>query len=297
MKRNRGKRRPLLPGLVPFLVLLLALTPSTPAFAIFGEEDWLSGQNALLSEMLAAQLEELTEITTLIANVRTVVQSTNEALALAREVKRVYDMIRNYSLEDLEKDAKIGLHRAIPELQATEREIGILIENGQAIEQGSGAFFSKVTVHDTAVSKAARRTFEHGYQSAIWPQVFPNAMDYLPDPSPVELMVQERYRRTADQRRQAVQRTAMSVLAEKVKAFVEDAEQKENVELRSLSTNTQINLQSMENLTELRNMKEQEVAIEEAARLEERAVKKGLGDALDQNADLLLRPGASGAIR
>jgi hypothetical protein len=67
---------------------------------------------------------------------------------MARTMKRVYEMLKNYKLEDLVRDAKAGLYRAMPELAETDAEVRALISNGRAMEQGEGAFFSKVTFHD-----------------------------------------------------------------------------------------------------------------------------------------------------
>jgi hypothetical protein len=271
---------------------LLALD-AEPAYAIFGEEDWLSGQNELLAELVGDQLRQISELMELVNTTRTMLGTVNDALALARTVKRVYDIVRNYSLERLMQDAKRGLYKAMPELRQTEAEVGELVQNGRALEQGAGAFFSKVTIHDAAISRAARATFEHGYQATIWPAVFPDAMSFLPDPSPVELLIQQRYLRTADAKRRAVQRTALGVLAKKVEAFVEDAEDKDNVELRSAATNAQLNFQSMAHLTELRNLKEQDAAEKEAARLDDQTVRGGLGQALGAHANILMGSGGS----
>ena len=119
--------------LVAFSLVAASCTPRS-AYAIFGEEDWLSGQNALLTEMLAKQIEEVTKISVLIANVKMIVRSTNEAFALARTVKRVYDMIRTYSLQDWVRDAKQGLYKALPDAKKLEGEIVSLVENKKALE-------------------------------------------------------------------------------------------------------------------------------------------------------------------
>ena len=100
-----------------------------PARALFGEEQWIGGQNELLTQLLITQLEELTEITTLVTNARMVLGATNDALALARTVKRVYEIARTYGVEQLVADARRGLYRAMPELANTDREVRELIES------------------------------------------------------------------------------------------------------------------------------------------------------------------------
>jgi hypothetical protein len=268
--------------------MLFLLLVDGRAYAIFGEEDWLSGQNELLAELVGDQLRQISELMEVVNNTRLMLGSVNDALALARTVKRVYDILRTYDLDKLVRDAKRGLYKAMPELRQTEAEVGELLANGQALEQGDGAFFSRISIHDARISAASKATFEHAYQSTIWPSVFPDAMSFLPGPSPVELLIQQKYRRTADARRQAVQRTALGVLATKVQAFVDDAEDKDNAELRSLATSAQVSFQSMAHLTELRNLKEQETAEREAARIDDQSMRSGMKDALSAHAGLLI---------
>jgi hypothetical protein len=109
-------------------------------------------------------------------------------------------------------------------------------------------------------------------------------MKFQKEPSKVELLIQERYKRTGDEQRRAVQNTAMGVLAKKVEAFVADAEAKENADLRALATDAQVNFQAMQNLTELKNIEEQDAAREEAARIDDGSFRRGLSSALRKNA-------------
>lgn len=277
-------------GRTTFWLLAALLFVGLPAlaFAMFGEEGWVSGQNELLAELLMNEMQELTQISTLVSNARLLVASTNDMLALARTTKRVYDIASRYTLAQLVEDARHGLYKAMPELARTELEVRELIDNGRALEHGEGAFFSRITFHDASVSAAARRSFEHGYQATIWPVVFPKAMSFLPNPSPVELMIQERYRRTDDERQRAIQRTALGVLARKVQAFADDAEGKDNVQLKMEATNAEVNFQSMAHLTELRNLEEQDAAEKEVRRGEDGAMRDGLARALKANAALLV---------
>ena len=116
-------------------VAALLVGDGTRAYAIFGEEDWLSGQNAILAELLGAQLKELTQVVKLVNDTRQMLGAVNDGLALARTVKRVYETIRTYSLAKLVADAKRGLYRAMPELRDTEAEVRELVE--PAVADGS----------------------------------------------------------------------------------------------------------------------------------------------------------------
>ena len=65
----------------------IALAPRTAHGSVFGEE------NAALAALVAQGIEELTQISTIIQNLRGAVQTANEMLAIAREARRVYEMV------------------------------------------------------------------------------------------------------------------------------------------------------------------------------------------------------------
>ncbi|MEQ9488561.1 MAG: hypothetical protein RIM72_06160, partial [Alphaproteobacteria bacterium] len=51
-------------------ILALTLAIPRPAYALFGEEDWISGQNQTLMALLWEELEHTTQLSTLIANAK-----------------------------------------------------------------------------------------------------------------------------------------------------------------------------------------------------------------------------------
>jgi hypothetical protein len=252
---------------------------------VFGEE------NAALAALVAQGIEELTQISTIIQNLRGALQTANEMLAIAREARRVYEMIADYDLEDLVRDAKTGLYQVFPDLQEIEAQSRILIGEGKALEQGYGPFFSRYTVNDARMRKVTEAMFKHAYASAIWSIDFRGALDIEGDPSPVERLIEERYLRTEDGIRRAVQNTGMEVLAKKVGAYVKDAESKDEATLKMDATNVEVNFQAMRDTRHLVNLREQDVAIQEAGRIEELRYQSDVRKGLKHASDLLVSPG------
>jgi len=255
--------------------------------ALFGEEDWLSGQNALLAQLLSAQLEELYRVSEMLANIRMVTSATNESLAIARETYRAYRTIRSYSLRDLMRDAKRGLYRTFPDLQEIERD-GILIKD--QVESGE-AFFSTWNRYDTKMSPTMRRLFEHSYQATIWPAVFPEAMELRPNMTPVEMNIWKRYAKTRQDVEVLVQKTSLAALMQKAANFVKDAEESGNLEVAIQAATSQAAIQQVANSTEMLNLYKAEVAIEEEARERERKARDAISKAMKNSMTELLMPG------
>src|SRR5687768_3374663 len=128
-------------------LLAISLVPQTARGSVFGEE------NVALATLVVQGIEELAQITTIIENLRGALQTANEMLAIAREARRVYEMVATYKLADLERDAKAGLYQVFPDLREIEQQSRILINEGKALEQGYGPFFSRYTVNDARMRK------------------------------------------------------------------------------------------------------------------------------------------------
>jgi hypothetical protein len=268
------------------LVGLLGWT--RPAYAVFGEEDWISGQNEILLKMVGAHMQEIAQLTSIINNTRETVSAANDIFALVRTMRRTYEMIVRYDLDDLTREAKAGLYEGFPELAQLEDEVRLGAANVEDFGRGSDPFFQHWDHHDATTREAAKRTFQRAYQASIWPAVFPQSLKFHPNPSPAEALVQQHYLHTGDAQRRAVQKTALAVLAGKVNTFVRDAELKDNVALRTEAVHAQIALQDMQNSTELLNFKEQEVGAKEFHRQQDEALREQLGAELAAQADVLV---------
>jgi len=269
------------------LIVSLWLTPSSSK-AFFGEEGWLSGQNALLAKLLSAQLDELYNVTAILSNIRLVTSATNESLAIARETYRAYRSVRSYSLHDLMRDAKRGLYETFPDLREIERD-GVLIR--EQIEKGE-AFFSTWNRYDTKMNPVLRKVFEHSYQATIWPAVFPEAMALRPNATPVEKMIWERYTRTRQDMEVLVQKTSLAALAKKAANFVADAEESGNLEVAINASANQMAVQQVSNSTEFINLYKSEIALEEEGRRREKKARDTIRRSMKKNVKKLLMPGS-----
>ena len=292
---NRGNSRSAASLVVTTATALsLAVHPVDAKASLFGEE------NAVLSQIAAQQLIEYVELVEIVQNAVYMVQALNETLAVARKAYQIYDAIRNYTLADLVADAKRGLYEAVPEAKQLEREVGTLVANGRAIRKGSGAFFSRVDIHDFKVKRRAEAVFRHAYRATIWPAVFPGAMDAKgAQPSQVDLLIQERFRRSGEEASSALKSSAMGILAKKVQAYVDDAERKGRADLQMGATTAQVSLQTMSDTNALLDLDRQRTALQEGERLDAHGFNLSLGKTLAESGDLLFgrirRPTGSGS--
>ena len=109
------------------LAVVLIAMPARPAHALFGEENWLSGENEILIAQLVAQLKSLTELTAVVTNITQLVRTANQTLALARWARRTYEMVVHYRWKDLVDDARRGLYAAMPEAEDLANEVDELV--------------------------------------------------------------------------------------------------------------------------------------------------------------------------
>lgn len=273
---------------VLIVVFMLILPGRSRAFLDLGQGDWLSGQNSLLVELLATEVEELANITETLRNIRVVAQAGNEALAVARSAYREYRAVRNYSREDLIRDAKRGLYKAFPDMKGIENEI-VMYED--QVEAGS-AFWSYHGAHDRNISRATQRVLEHNYQATIWPTVFPEAMVYRRNPSPVDLHIWGLYCKTGQRAAEAVRKTALAALAAKAANFVADAEESKNLELAAQAAINQLLVQEVHNSTEFIELYRTEMALGEAAMEADRSARRTVSKSLSSRARIMFGPGA-----
>ena len=272
--------------------LVFAGTPRS-AQALFGEENWLSGENEILIAQLTAQLKSLTELTTLVTNITQLVKTANQTLALARWVRRTYEMVADYRWEDLVDDARRGLHQAMPETALLEDELDELLRNGGAVRRGEG-FFRRYSAADADMKQSARAAFSLAYRSALWPTVFPKAFKEEQrrggGVTPLDHLIFERYRRAQMTGRKAVQDAAFWAVGQRVSKLSEAAEASNNLPARATATNAQLNLQAAINSTAQLNLQRQDVGLREMARAQEERFRRRLMDDLRHWGRVLVRP-------
>ena len=268
--------------------LLVALASSPARGQAFGFENWVNGENAMLAKMLALHAKEIAKLTALINEAKLVVSNTNDVLSLARVAKRSVDVIRNYTWDQLRRDAEMGLGEAFPELRELEAEVEILTRNGQALVQNDGSFFRLVDYHDAR----ARKLAVHAYQATLWPLVFPRALKLAEaQPSPVELLVQQRYRATQTEARRAYRDSVVASLLKQSDAMWRDSMEKDNLQVRAEALAAHTGVQTMRDTSELLSLKEQEVAMDEQRRVESQAHRGAFMKLMADHPDMLVRPG------
>lgn len=278
-------KRSLRAGLLAALVVVSA---PRRAAAIFGEEDWISGQNQLLTAMLVTELESTASLGTIITNIVQAVRVANETLAVARSVKRVYEAIVNYDLEALKRDALQGLYQAVPEARNFDAEVRELISNGRAAKEGN--FWTHVGAGDYHMQSRSKALFDLGYQAAIWPVVFGDRHKKPDWDNPVDKQLYKRFQRTGRLAIKATQKGAYKVLAQQVKAFVADADQKKQVDLKMQATQTQLELQQAQDLTDLLELQKVDTAEQEALRARAADFHKRFGRGLAEGSSILTAP-------
>ncbi len=257
--------------------------PARPAQALFGEENWLSGENEILIAQLVAQLKSLTELTTVVTNITQLVRTANQTLALARWVRRTYEMVAHYRWSDLVEDARRGLYAAMPEAEALAQEIDELGRNGRTLGRGRG-FFKRYSPTDAQTRPAARAAFSLAYRSALWPAIFPRAFEEEEARggavTPVDQLIFDRYQRTQMDVRKSVQDAAFSAMSQRLSRLTEAAERSENLPARAVASNAQLNLQTAINTTRQLNLTRQDVGLRAWTRSQEEAFRRRVAEGL-----------------
>jgi len=250
------------------LVVFLFLPGMARAQFDFGAGSWLSGQNSLLVELLATQVEQLSNIKAMLENARYVASATNEGLALARQTFREVRAISNFDTKDLMMDAKRGLWKAFPDLAKIEQDSG-LIKN--QIEGGDAFSASYSNKYDEIMARKFHAVLEHAYKASIWPNVFPDAFLAGKTNNPTETRIWKLYQKSGMVYEMAYKNTAMAALAKKVANFVADAEKSKNLEVATAAANAQINAQTLENSNEFLSIYKSLTAEKMKAKEEDRA--------------------------
>ena len=269
-------------------VLALCLLYSRPAWAMFGEEAWLSGQNQIMIAMFLQDLEQTANLVGLLANLKMLLSTTNEALATARTAYRQVQIVRSYGLDDLRRDAQAGLYDAYPDLEIIDEETRALVDNGRAVRDGR--FWTHLDQHDPVVSQRLHATFDYAYQSTIWPIAFPEAMRFRPQPSPVDALIQERFRRTEQAHQVAMQQMSFSVFARQVEQLTADADEQGHLPSRIQAQSALMGYQTMRNTTESLELSKIDAAEAEQTRGRDRDDRAQMADELRETAPMLFRP-------
>lgn len=282
---------------IPIVFVLSLLWPGrSDALIDLGQGDWMSGQNGILLKQLAAQLNQLTELGILVNRVGDIMQAGNEALSVTRSAYQQYQALRRFSLQDLMYDARSALYQAFPRLRDIEMDIGELGAQTEAVSDGT--FFSFHGRHDSRMNQTMKALFDYGYQSTIWPMVFPNA--FMEDgkttvyPTPVDEEITRMYLNSGQLKDQMVKKTAIYSLAQQAKMFINEAQNQEeqNLKIMMEAQQTQVQTQQLSNSTEMLDLLKTKMAKEELARRRAKQRTKTQNSGIQKNMHEALMPGS-----
>jgi hypothetical protein len=246
-----------------FQLLILVLCPAGVSAQVGAIDDWLSGRNQVLIRLLMTEIDQLANMTEMLANMQLILEASNEGLALARSTYRAYKSVRDYSANDFIRDAKEGMYSAFPHLQGIEDE---WITMKDQFNHGDN-FFSYYGHYDQRMDQKMVKILDHAYTATIWPTVFPNSTGLYPKTlNPVDVEIWAMYHRTGQEAKIAVQKTAIATLAATVAEYVREAKSKKQLDLLTQATTAQLMVQEVNNSTEFVELYKTKIAKEEAAR-------------------------------
>ena len=233
--------------------------------------------------------EQLTELGTLITNIKLVVSGVNEVAAMTRKAFEAYEFLRKLDRAYLLEHAKQGMYAAMPELRDIEREVRLTIRQKKALEEGD--FLAHRNYHDARTGALLSAAASAAYSASVYPILFPESKKYREIVTESEKLLAYRWRRLGLARDQAVKTAAKTTMAGHVKNATENAEKKGRIDLDLEALQTKGAFGTMTNTQELADIEKSKVSEQEAARLRRLERQRSLQRALDKHADDLGRVG------
>lgn len=146
--------------------------------SIFGEE------NATLTGILTEEFIQTAKAAETIARLKALLDAANETIDLARESYRQFQYVRNYSVEDLARDAKAGFCKGLDnstDTSCSEWELSIneMKDNGEMIVGGHGDQWVNYRSNWNNETKSFLKQMYHGSATAfVYPKIAPNVSKY-----------------------------------------------------------------------------------------------------------------------
>lgn len=222
-------------------VMATALVAMTAVLGICREASaqWVVAEPALESlattnlqftlQAIGLQGEQIAQAVETVAQLTAVLQTVNQSLAVARSVERAYQMLRKYNWEDLQRDAKSSLYSVLPELRNAESEWNELVKNGETMR--NGRFWQSRTSKDIEGDRTLFNTASYAYQVGLLAVVAPDQLNKNHVPA-AERWVAYHFDRLGVSAHMAKQTMAYQIQQKKLAKLVEDAEAKEQADLR-----------------------------------------------------------------
>lgn len=251
--------------------VFIAATLLVPAraTALFGEEDWLSGQNQMLAAQLAEAGKQTAELIRLVQQARDITHAANESAAFTRAAYRQLQYARVYSPADFFRDMRAGFYDAFPDLEELDREVRAGIANGDALAEGR--FWTHLDHHDRGALRRLEKRAKLALRGTIW-TADPEA-GRLWRPSAVDALNADYFKATGQAPKRAVQIRGYLSYAEAVKRLKAHADEGDNLQLKLDGQNAAVNTQTMRNTTELLDHAEAKTAREWSAREHDRKAR------------------------
>jgi hypothetical protein len=253
------------------LALLIAafLLPGR-ALAVFGEEDWLSGQNVILGKQLAQATKQTAELIRLVQQARDIASAANESAAYARAAYRQLQYARVYTPGQFFDDMREGFYQAFPELEELDREVRAGIANGEAIAEGR--FWTHTDHHDRGALRRLEKRAKFALKGTIW-TADPQA-GKLWKPAWVDAANADYFQATGQRGKRAVQARGYLSYAEAVKRLKAKADEGDHLPTLLGAQNAAVNTQTMRNTTEMLDHQEAQTAREWTIRKKDAAARK-----------------------
>jgi hypothetical protein len=253
------------------LALLIAtfLLPGR-ALAVFGEEDWLSGQNVILGKQLAQATKQTAELIRLVQQARDIASAANESAAYARAAYRQLQYARVYTPGQFFDDMREGFYEAFPELEELDREVRAGIDNGEAIAEGR--FWTHTDHHDRGALRRLEKRARFALKGTIW-TADPQA-GKLWKPSWVDAATADYFKATGQRGKRAVQARGYLSYAEAVKRLKAKADEGDHLPTLLGAQNAAVNTQTMRDTSEMLDHQEAATAREWTIRKHDEAVRK-----------------------
>jgi len=234
-------------------------------------EGLLAKQVQTLSGSLYQQIKSVADLGIIIENLRAVLRTSNEVVALARFSKRVYDAARRYTVQDLKRDALEGLRKAAPELVELEDEVQLTIANAKSIEHGPKSFFAMQDYRDENVQRTIAATADQALQATVYSQIFPKLFEKQAAAGVTEAdrLVAGRFLRTGQFGRYAAESAASAAMAKRVNEVVNEGETQQRTDLSLLGYSARAQMQMMIDLRAVAEFEKTKAALEEDQRRKE----------------------------
>jgi hypothetical protein len=242
-------------------------------------ESELSAVVNLLGKGAVKQLEELAHLGAVVTNIKNLLGTANELFALTRGVKRAYDTIRRYDMEDLKRDLWTGAKQAMPEMADMQEDIGLGIENYNTLE--SGEFFSRYDAHDARMDRAITASVRVGIRGNIYRHMFSDVEGFREPTNDAPMYLHAAFARSGmllDTIRKAAAEGAM---AERAAKLMDEADKKGRVDLSIGASSMMAQHQTMTNTTALREIAESEASLKEREKKADERMKQELADGME----------------